>query len=74
MPPLRWSEIYNESELYKAAVRLYTKPLFAWRKALGVSTDERTLYDFARHGLRHLDVLHKGLARRLALISPLVTR
>lgn len=31
---LRWRDIYREAELYKAAVRVYTKPLFLWRKAL----------------------------------------
>ena len=32
--PLRWRDVYSEAELYKAAVRLYTKPVFQWRKAL----------------------------------------
>jgi hypothetical protein len=59
---LSWSRVYREAELYKAAVRLYTKPLFRWRKALSRSTDERTLYDFARKGLRNLDHLHRALA------------
>ncbi len=59
---LRWSTLYREAELYKAAVRLYTKPLFDWRKALVSSTDERTLYDFARTGLANLQRLHRELA------------
>jgi len=67
LPPLdrklRWSGLYREAELLKAALRVYTKPLFAWRKALAVSTDDRTLYDFARRGLRHLDRMHGELAR-----------
>ena len=37
---LRWRDLYSEAELYKAAVRLYTKPLFVWRKAL--STEGRS--------------------------------
>ena len=61
---LRWDSIYREAELYKTAVRLYTKPLFDWRKALSSSTDQKTLYDFARHGLKNLDVVHRSLARR----------
>jgi len=61
---LRWDAIYREAELYKAAVRLYTKPLFDWRKALSASTDEKTLYDFARHGLKNLHQLHRALARK----------
>ena len=44
VPLLRWSKIYREAELYKAAVRIYTKPLFLWRKALQTSTDGKTLY------------------------------
>jgi hypothetical protein len=61
---LRWAQVYREAELYKAAVRLYTKPLFAWRKALSSSCDGKTLYDFARRGLSRLDALHQALRRR----------
>ena len=59
--PLRWSDVYQEADLYKAAVRLYTKPLFQWRKALSTSTDGRTLYDLAGGGLRSLDAIHRLL-------------
>ncbi len=62
-PRLRWASLYREADLLKAALRIYTKPLFAWRKALQRSTDGGTLYDFARTGLRRLDGLHAGLAR-----------
>lgn len=58
---LRWSEVYSEAELYKAALRVYTKPLFQWRKALATSTDGRTLYDLAARGLRNLDAIHRSL-------------
>jgi len=61
---LRWEKLYSEAELYKAAVRLYTNPLFNWRKALSTSTDGRTLYDFARHGHRNLEELHRRLQCR----------
>ena len=61
---LRWSRLYSEVELYKAAVRLYTKPLFAWRKALSASRDGKTLYDFARRGLQHIDAIHRALHRQ----------
>jgi len=60
---LRWRDVYREAELYKAAVRVYTKPVFQWRKALATSTDGRTLYDFATHGLARLDAMHAVLAR-----------
>ena len=67
---LRWAGLYRESDLYKAAIRLYTRPLFSWRKALVASSDGRTLYDFARQGLRNLDALHRSLAARRFAFRP----
>ena len=61
IPLLRWRDVYREAELYKAAVRVYTKPLFLWRKALNVSTDGKTLYDLAAHGLKGLAAIHEQL-------------
>lgn len=61
--PLRWKNTYREAELYKAAVRVYTKPLFQWRKALHTSTDGKTLYDMAAGGLRGLETIHRSLRR-----------
>ena len=70
--PLRWNDVYREAELYKAAVRVYTKPVFQWRKALCTSTDGKTLYDFATQGLRHLDSIHAALVRRTFEFRPAV--
>jgi hypothetical protein len=70
--PLRWSSVYSEAELYRAAVRVYTKPLFQWRKALSTSTDGKTLYDFAARGLRGLDALHRSLQRQEFAFRPAV--
>jgi len=70
--PLRWNNLYSETELCRAAVRVYTKPLFQWRKALSVSTDGKTLYDFAAHGLRGLDSLHRSLERKEFRFRPAV--
>src|SRR5215472_13072256 len=70
--PLRWNDLYREAELYKAAVRVYTKPVFQWRKALCTSTDGKTLYDFATQGLRHLDSIHTALVRRTFEFRPAV--
>jgi len=70
--PLRWSNLYSETELCRAAVRVYTKPLFQWRKALSTSTDGKTLYDFAAHGLRGLDSLHRSLERQDFRFRPAV--
>ena len=67
---LRWDDIYSEAELYKSALRVYTKPLFAWRKALCTSTDGRTLYDLARQGLPRLEVLHRALRERSFQFRP----
>lgn len=61
---LYWSGVYSEAEVCRAAVRVYTKPLFQWRKALSTSTDGKTLYDFAARGLRGLDSLHRSLERQ----------
>jgi len=65
-----WKDLYREAELYKAAVRLYTKPLFNWRKALSTSTDDRNLYDFARKGLKNLGRLHEDLSRERFQFRP----
>jgi hypothetical protein len=70
--PLQWKDVYREAELYKAAIRVYTKPLFQWRKALNVSSDGGTLYDFAARGLRGLDTLHRALAREAFEFRPSV--
>jgi retron-type reverse transcriptase len=58
---LRWRDVYRDAELYKAAIRVYTKPLFLWRKALNVSTDGKTLYDLAARGLNGLAAIHEQL-------------
>jgi RNA-directed DNA polymerase len=73
-PLLRWKDIYSEAELYKAAIRVYTKPVFHWRKALGTSTDEKTLYDFAARGLAHLDRIHRSLQEKKFEFRPAVAR
>lgn len=67
---IRWEDLYREAELYKAAVRLYTKPLFSWRKALTTSTDKQTMYDFARRGLHNLRIIHKRLSNRTFHFRP----
>jgi hypothetical protein len=67
---LRWRDVYREAELYKAAVRIYTKPLFSWRKALFASTDKRDLYDFARSGLHNLSDIHRALTRESFSLRP----
>ena len=71
---LRWKDVYSEVELYKAAVRVYTKPVFQWRKALSTSTDGRTLYDFAARGLKRLDTIHAALKRGNFEFRPAVAR
>jgi hypothetical protein len=61
---LRWRDLYREAELYKSAVRVYTKPLFVWRKALNVSTDGKTLYELAARGLNGIAQVHEQLRRQ----------
>jgi hypothetical protein len=70
--PLRWREVYGEADFYKAAIRVYTKPLFQWRKALATSTDGRNLYDMAARGLRGLDALHRSLAGQSFTFRPVL--
>lgn len=62
--------MYREVELYKATVRVYTKPLFHWRKALNVSADGKTLYELAERGLRGLDAIHGALQREAFEFRP----
>jgi hypothetical protein len=69
---LQWRDVYSEAELYKAAVRVYTKPVFQWRKALNTSTDGKTLYDFAARGLARLDAIHNSLRQGRFLFRPSV--
>lgn len=73
-PKLRWADLYREADLYKAAVHLYTKVLFQWRKALSTSPDGKTLYDFARHGMRNLEGLHRELAAGRFKFEPGIAR
>ena len=70
--PLRWRDVYREAELYKAAVRVYTKPLFLWRKALSTSSDGKTLYDLAGHGLKGLHAIHRQLQSECFHFRPAV--
>ncbi len=67
---LVWADVYSEAELYRAAILLYTKPLFRWRRALLASTDGKTFYDFARKGLRNLDAVHRRLSSRRFAFRP----
>ncbi|HET7106091.1 MAG TPA: reverse transcriptase domain-containing protein [Candidatus Acidoferrum sp.] len=69
-PKCRWRDLYREAELYKCAVRLYTKPLFSWRKALLTSTDKKDLYDFARRGPQNLAALHRSLQKESFSFRP----
>jgi hypothetical protein len=69
-PKIHWRDLYDEAELYKSAVALYTKPLFSWRKALFTSTDDRDFYDFARCGLRNLSAIHNALERESFTFRP----
>ena len=69
-PKCRWRDLYHEAELYKCALRLYTKPLFSWRKALLTSTDKKDLYDFARRGPQNLAAIHRALQKESFTFRP----
>jgi retron-type reverse transcriptase len=70
--PACFEEIYSELELTRAALQVYTKPLFAWRKALSQSHDGQTLYDFARNTPLNLARLHNQLGRQDFSFRPAV--
>ena len=70
--PACFEEIYSELELTRAALQVYTKPLFAWRKALSQSHDGQTLYDFARNTPTNLARLHNQLGRQEFSFRPAV--
>jgi len=63
-PLISWEQIYSETALYKAAIRLYTKPIFSIKHRWQSSHDEQTFYDFSRKGLQHLDTIHQQLANK----------
>lgn len=67
---LKWRDVYREAELYKATVRVYTKPLFQWRKALNFSSDGKSLYELAGRGLRGVDEIHRRLQREQFKFRP----
>jgi retron-type reverse transcriptase len=69
---LRFRSIYSEVKLYRAALDVYKKPLFSWRKALSRSFDGRTLYDFAEHSSRNLDLLHHSLMTETYNLQPYI--
>lgn len=69
---LRWRDVYREAEFYKSALRVYTKPLFQWRKALKISTDGKTLYDLAGRGLNGLAAIEGQLRREQFHFRPSV--
>jgi hypothetical protein len=56
-----FKRLYSELELQRAALRMYTKSLFSWRKAISRSHDDRTLFDFARRGPQNVERLHEAL-------------
>ena len=58
-----FNSLYSRLALYATILQVYTKPLFSWRKALTMSHDGRTLYEFARHTPQNTEMLHTALVR-----------
>ena len=58
-----FNSIYSRLALYATILQVYTKPLFSWRKALTMSHDGRTLYEFAKHTPQNTEMLHTALVR-----------
>lgn len=61
---LRWRDVYSEAELYKAAVRLYTKPVFQWRKASSTSTGVAVWSEHALPGALTTRLRGRGIRYR----------
>lgn len=67
---LHWKDLYQKEALLDAALKLYTKSIFKWQHSLITSHDNKTLYEFARHGTRHLDILHRRLLQEKFEFAP----
>ena len=59
-----WQRLYSEAALYKAAVRMYTKPFFFHHQRWQHSHDGQTFYDFARNGIKDLNKIHQQLRKK----------
>ena len=71
---LTWDAFYSEAALLKSAVRLYTKPLFNQRQLWQTSGSEENFLDFARHGLKNLEQLHRQLQKKKFTYGPALAR
>lgn len=71
---LKWKDVYSEAELLKAALKLYTKPLYAPRKGHTKSHDNVTIYDFALSTPKNLQILHRQLAGSTFTYEPGLVR
>lgn len=65
-----WPQFYSEQLLYKSALDLAIKSLFNRRKAINVSHDNETLYDYFTGYRGELKQLHKDLASKKFNFSP----
>lgn len=69
-PQLAWDQLYNETKLYKATLKTYTKSIFRWSSALVTSHDDKTLYEFAKRGTRNIESIHKKLSQKNFVFRP----
>jgi putative ABC transport system permease protein len=54
---LHWNNLYSETELCRAAVRVYTNPLLQWRKALSTYSTSRHMRQVNTPLIRWLSIL-----------------
>lgn len=68
---MNWNQLYSETALLKAALKLYEKSLFYRSKAYNTWIDEETLFDFATDSGERLRRLHQSLQEKTFEFSPI---
>jgi len=69
-----WHEIYEETWLLKATLKLHTKTLFDRQKAFTTSHDGQTFFDFSQKAPQKLKTLHQQLQNGTFVFRPAEAR
>jgi retron-type reverse transcriptase len=68
---MKWENLYSESVLLKAVLKLYEKSLFYRSKSYNTWIDDETLFDFVVDSKKRLNQLHAKLADGTFEFSPI---
>jgi hypothetical protein len=71
---MAWQNLYSESILLKAVLKLYEKSLFYKSKSYNTWIDDETLFDFAVDSGRRLQSLHTKLRDKTFEFSPIMVK